>query len=231
VRQQTIRVGDGWARIVPWRGGGGAAHLVVSPDATVSEGTVSRCVERARASGYGSVLTSAVSPRESEVFLGAGFAVRERLHLLALDLDQAPTDAGHSLQKAARRDRAGVLALDDLSFDAFWRLGPAGLRDALHATPVSRFRVGRDDHMVAAYAITGVAGRCGYLQRVAVHPTVRGRGWGRSLVADALVWLWRNGVGRAYVNTQLANARAVALYQSFGFEILPAGLCVLGREL
>jgi hypothetical protein len=34
-----------------------------------------------------------------------------------------------------------------------------------------------------------------------------------------------------YVNTQLANDRALALYRSFGFDTIPAGLCVLGRTL
>ena len=64
-------------------------------------------------------------------------------------------------------------ALDDVSFDGFWRLGPVGLKDAIEATPSSRFRVGRDADRIIAYAITGIAGRYGYLQRVAVHPTVR----------------------------------------------------------
>ena len=87
------------------------------------------------------------------------------------------------------------------------------------------------DGRVVAYAITGLAGRHGYLQRIAVHPDARGRGWGHALVADALCWLWKHGVDRVYVNTQLQNERAIALYESFGFVTLPGGLNVLGRDL
>jgi ribosomal protein S18 acetylase RimI-like enzyme len=241
VRQQTLRFGESWARIAPWRGGGGAAHLVVGPDAGVSSSVVLSCVERARASGYQSVLTSAVSPAESDAFVAAGFSVQERLHLLAVDLDAEPAAPQRALERSTRRDRTGVLELDSASFDSFWQLGPVGLRDALSATPTTRFRVGHQkltdedrshpDNQVVAYGITGLAGSHGYLQRVAVHPDARRDGWGRTLVADALGWLWRNGARRAYVNTQLENQRALALYESFGFAILPAGLCVLGREL
>jgi ribosomal protein S18 acetylase RimI-like enzyme len=231
VRQQTLRFGDSWARIGPWRGGGGAAHIVVGPDAGASSTVVRDCVERARRSGYESALTSAVGPAESDAFLDAGFAVRERLHLLEIELRDEVPAPGRTLDRATRRDRPGVLALDDLAFEPFWQLGTVGLRDALSATPVSRFRVGRDGERVSAYAITGLAANSGYLQRVAVHPDARRSGWGSALVADALGWLWRNGADRAYVNTQLANRAAVELYESFGFTRLPTGLCVLGRTL
>jgi ribosomal protein S18 acetylase RimI-like enzyme len=192
---------------------------------------VEQCVDHARASGYGSVLTNAVGPTESDVFVDAGFSVRERLHLLELELRAEPPPPARSLERASRRDRSGVLAVDDAAFDDFWKLGPIGLRDALTATPVSRYRLGRDVSRVIAYAITGFAGTQGYLQRVAVHPEARRRGWGHAVVADGLAWLWQRGAHRVSVNTQLSNVRAMALYESFGFERLPTGLCVLGRIL
>ena len=82
-----------------------------------------------------------------------------------------------------------------------------------------------------AYAVTGRAGRHGYLQRIAVHPEARRQGYGRAVVLDGLRWLRRHGATQALVNTQRDNSPALALYQSCGFRELPAGLCVMGRSL
>ena len=54
---------------------------------------------------------------------------------------------------------------------------------------------------------------------------------GRALLTDGLRWLRAHGARRAYVNTQEDNDRALALYVGSGFEQLPVGLNVLGREL
>jgi ribosomal protein S18 acetylase RimI-like enzyme len=232
VRQQTLRLGDAWARIGPWRGGGDAAQVVIAgePD-DVSPDLVERCCDHARRRGFGRVVTNAVTPDESEGFLAAGFSVRERLHLLRLDLVAEPDPPAHALTRAGRRDRDDVLTLDRRAFEPFWQLGPVGLRDAITATPVARFRVGRDAGRVAAYGVTGRAGSQGYLQRVAVDPDARGRGWGRAVVADALRWLWDEGATTAHVNTQVGNDAALTLYESYGFVRRPGGLCVLGRTL
>jgi ribosomal protein S18 acetylase RimI-like enzyme len=233
VRQQTLRFGDAWARLGPWRGGGHIAHLVVAPDAPLSGAAVLDCVARARAAGYDEVLTSAIGPAEGEPFVEARFTVRERLHLLSHEMDSEPGPSAPPVTRATRRDRPAVLALDDLAFAPFWRLGALGLRDALDATPVRQFRATRSETEPAltGYAITGRAGNQGYLQRIAVHPSMRRLGLGQTLVSDAMHWLWRQGVVRSYVNTQLENEAALALYESFGFRVLPAGLTVMGRSL
>jgi ribosomal protein S18 acetylase RimI-like enzyme len=204
---------------------------VVGPETTATSDAVRGCVEQARRAGYRSVVTNAIGEASSTAFLDAGFAVRERLHLLALDLHRPPAPPDRPLERAGRRARAAAVRVDDDAFDGFWRLGAAGIRDAAIATPVARFRVGRTRRRVVAYAITGSNGDQGYLQRVAVDPSLRRAGWGRALVADGLGWLWRHGCVTAYVNTQFHNDAAVALYESFGFRRLPEGLCVMGREL
>jgi ribosomal protein S18 acetylase RimI-like enzyme len=229
----TLRWRGGWARVAPWRHDAGVAYLTVSADTPPSPSEIERCVAALRTADYHAVVTSALSHAAAGPFVDAGFAVRERLHLLVHDLDDLPHSKSPT-RRARRSDRAAILALDAHAFDGFWRLDDDALTDTVRATPATRFRVttgqtaGRD---VSGYAVTGHAGRRGYLQRVAVHPASRQRGFGRALVVDALRWLRRRASARALVNTQLDNTAALALYESCGFRRLPVGLCVLGRTL
>jgi ribosomal protein S18 acetylase RimI-like enzyme len=233
--ERTRHHSFGWARVGPWRGQGHVAHLVLGEGTAPDRDAVDDCLVRLRRGGYTVVVTSALTAADSLPFVDAGFEVRERLHLLEhlLEVVPAPTSDEPPLRRAWRNDRPGIFTLDGGSFDDFWRLDPEGLRSALTATPAVRFRVGDLDNGrgPAAYAITGRAGRRGYLQRLAVHPGARRRGWGRALVFDALRWLRRFDTRRALVNTQWDNEVALALYQSCGFRRLPVGLSVLGRTL
>ena len=219
----------------PWREHRDVAHLVLATENVSSAAAVDECVARLRRDGYTSVVTSPLTPSAAVPFLAAGFAPRERLHLLAHPLDDVavfdPERA--AVRRAWRGDRPAVLEVDARAFSPSWQLGAAGLREALRATPSVRFRVGhhqRDPHPVA-YAVTGRAGQQGYLQRLAVHPSARGRGFGRSLIEDGLRWARRGGARRCLVNTQEDNHGALALYEGCGFERLPSGLAVLGADL
>jgi ribosomal protein S18 acetylase RimI-like enzyme len=228
-REQTLRWRGGWIRVRPWRGDDAVAYLAVGADRPPPPDVVDRCLDTLREQGRSRVVTSALTPADALPFVDAGFTVRERLHLLAHDMQgvAAPT---RSTRRARPGDHAAVLALDNLAFDEFWRLDDAGLDDAIRATPVARFRVAGDEG-ISAYAISGRSGSQGYLQRLAVAPSSRREGWGRVVVGDGLRWLARHGVRRTLVNTQLANDSALALYEACGFRRLAVGLCVLGRSL
>jgi ribosomal protein S18 acetylase RimI-like enzyme len=64
-----------------------------------------------------------------------------------------------------------------------------------------------------------------------VRPVDEGRGIGSALVVDGLRWLRRRRASRALVNTQEANARALALYEHLGFRRQRDGLAVLRLDL
>jgi len=232
----TCRVGHGRARLSPSAADPEIARLVVSPDAPLDEAGVTTCVERARALGFRGIVTNALSDTEVAPFLRCDFAVHERLHLLAADLSTASRSTvrprpGLHVTRVRRREQITVLQLDASSFSGSWRLGRNGLADALRATPGRQFRAARDHtDAITGYAITGIAGRLGYLQRIAVDPAHRREGVARALVLDAFTYLWSHGASRAYVNTQLDNAGALALYHSCGFELLTSGLAVLERS-
>jgi len=187
-----------------------------------------------RERGYRQAVTAALAASEANAFLAAGFTVRERLHLLAHDLVSLddPHDAAPSTVRRARRsDRSAALAVDARSFDPFWRLDPAGLDEAVDATPSSRFRVVDGPNDVVGYAVSGRAGARGFLQRLAVDPAVRRQGYGSALVLDGLRWMKRRGAVRAMVNTQERNADALRLYERLGFHLQPGGLAVLHTVL
>jgi len=230
-RGKVLRWHGERARLGTWRGRDGTAYLTPFPDtAALSTEFVERSLEMLRKRGFQSVVTGALTPGESLGFIDAGFRLHEELHLLEHDLGDLPSPTAPT-RRAGRADRPQVLAIDNRCFDGFWALDDAGLEEAIHATPWSRFRVVEIDGAVAGYAVSGRAGTRGYLQRLGVDPTARGRGAGRNLVADALTWMAGRGVTRALVNTHTGNEAALSLYTSCGFRPLPTPLRILARAV
>jgi len=229
----VVEFGAERARVLPWRGSARTAYLAPIPDAPPpSRAFIERCVERLAAQGYRGVVTPALAPAEQRPFLLAGFQAHERLHLLAHDLLELPPLRRGATRRAHRGDKGQVLAVDDAAFTSFWRLDRTGLREALGAVPLTRFRVSlAERRVIAGYAIAGTAARQGYLQRLAVDPAHQREGRGMALVADALRWVRRHGAARAVVNTQLGNEAALSLYTRAGFREQPGGLAVLRRAL
>lgn len=229
----------GWerARTGPWRGNGKVGYLAPLPPAgPPSVDFLHRCIASLTARGFTEVVTSALAPGEQTAFRALGFEEYERLHLLSHDLLDVPRpskEARRLLRRGRGADWPAVLAVDASAFSSFWRLDMGGLREAIDATPVTRLRVGarRDGAELLAYAITGLSGNQGYLQRLAVDPRHRRTGLGRALGLDGLRWLQRKGASGAVVNTQIGNDAALALYLSLGFRQERAQLAVLHRRL
>ena len=201
--------------------------------APLSAAFVRRCVEHARTLGGTEIVTPAVTAHEAAGLRDAGFLERAALHLLVHDLNPVPeernVDATTKCRRAAPGNRDAILQVDEAAFGPDWCLDDGGLREAVTATPRVRVQVAGDRQLgsVVGFAVTGRAGRRGYLQRLAVDPTVHGHGVGRALVVDALRWSKRWRVSRVVVNTQIGNHVAYGLYRKLGFVDAAIGLYVL----
>lgn len=230
----VIRRGREKARANPWRGDPSTAVITTLPEAPLlSVEFVRHCLEMLAEQGFRRVRTAALSPLEQAGFLVAGFEVEQELTLLGLDLGPAlDVPPGVRLVAVPRRRRREILEVDGAAFSEFWRFDDLALDDALRATPEVRFRAAWPRFSpIEGYAICGRAARRGYVQRLAVHPAAQGRGTGRRLLLDGLVWLAARGATRAFVNTQTTNDSALALYSAIGFREEPTGLSVLSAGL
>lgn len=227
----------------PWREGDRRAYLAPLPGgAPPRPASVRRAVDDLLRQGFAWIVTSALTPREQDPFLTAGFRIEQRLHLLRHDLSELPraaaggTGEAHPvgrdaeplrLRRGRRGDRSSTIRVDNSAFPPFWRIDGPGLLDALTATPSSRFRVASDGRLLG-YAVSGRSGSSGYLQRLAVDPDEQRRGVGTALVTDCLWWMRRRRAESVTVNTQEGNVAALHLYDRLGFHHEGPGLAVLG---
>lgn len=154
----------------------------------------------------------------------AGYQPFLELHLYRRSLIgyiPEPKQRIHEIQP----DFESLHAIDHPSFDPLWRMEPTGLHESYAAT--ARATVLTTETAMAGYAIVGVAGVTGYLQRIAVHPDHRRQGHGRDLLRGALAWAAANGAASMLLNTQPENETSAILYRSEEFARVPGNLRVL----
>lgn len=176
----------------------------------------------------GPIVTSALGPREQVPFLEAGFVPRESLYLLRHNLEGIRADQGRAKVRNARRtDLDSVLKIDRQGFDDFWAFDRDAISHARKATPSHRYVVATIDRTVHGYAITGQAGKSGYLQRLGVAEQSRQQGIGGQLITDSLRWAQRAGAHEVLVNTQEINETARRIYERHGFTLDTERLTVL----
>jgi ribosomal protein S18 acetylase RimI-like enzyme len=199
------------------------------------------------------VLTPALTFADAQPYLQAGFQRRAELTLLTKSLSAPAALAwlhrrrnqhvsssqilyqvnrdGLRVTEGRQSDVATVVAIDQASFATTWAMDRHDVEMTLTATPKTQIHLIQDHDRVLGFSITGRAGRRGYLQRLAVHPSAQGRGLGRMLVEASSRWSSHFGVRRLVVNTETTNHAAFRLYQSSGFRPSPLGLILLERQL
>lgn len=224
------------AKATPCPGEPGRAQVVVLDGAAVPGVAHYRAwaVELADR-GFTSIRTGALAPRHATQAEMAGLHCAQELVLLRLDAPLPSLDRrnapGTRLHRLADDGYRHAAAIDEQGFGERWHLDAQMLADIRSATPRARTRLATTGGAVSGFLISGRSGRIGYLQRLAVDPTVRRRGVATALIGDAFGWMRRIGVRQVYVNTHTDNDGALALYRHLGFRDVPERLRVYEGDI
>lgn len=122
---------------------------------------------------------------------------------------------GVRLRNMIETDLPNVTAVDGSSFDPLWHNSQDTLRRAFSQSLFAT--VAESAGGIVGYQITTGMGTRAHLARLAVHPSVQGRGVGKALLGNLFERLIQNGYLKLSVNTQSDNQTSLKLYQRMGF--------------
>lgn len=216
-----------------WRVPGTRAYLVAGPwrnrpeiaEVYESQGDRQRqALWDALLSGQGEVPLAAVLIEPAEYRSAARFyrqvgvtQLEEVLVLRTSALPGPPVTLTLEFAPARRRAVDELLAVDHDAFPWLWRNSREEFAEYLE-TPSVRLWVGRADGEIVGYV--GCTELCGWghIDRLAVRPSLQGRGYGTQLLSWAMHRLWERGAEYVQLSTQGTNRRSQRLYDRFGFR-------------
>jgi ribosomal-protein-alanine N-acetyltransferase len=123
--------------------------------------------------------------------------------------------ASVSIQPMRRQDVEAVREIDRLSFPSAWS-AESYLRDLRNRN--SHYVVARLDGDIIGYAGMWLIADEAHISTLAVHPTYRGRGLGRRMLAHLLEVAQERGASEITLEAREANLVARRLYEKFGFQ-------------
>jgi ribosomal-protein-alanine N-acetyltransferase len=118
-----------------------------------------------------------------------------------------PTDSG---------DIARIAEVDQTAFTPPWQMSHEDLRQGRRIAASCSVVTFDDD--IVGYQLSTRYHHTGHLARLAVSPSMQGKGVGGVLLVDMIRSFLRRHIRTVTVNTQASNRRSQQLYERFGFE-------------
>jgi putative acetyltransferase len=152
-----------------------------------------------------------------KVLEASGFENRQSIVMLEWQYQPWPVyeAQGIKIRTMVEADIPQVTVVDGASFDPLWHNSQETLRRALAQS--LNATVAEDGHGVVGYQLTTGSGARAHLARLAVHPSMQGRGVAQALLGNLFSRLTMDGFQKLSVNTQSDNITSQHLYQKMGF--------------
>lgn len=114
----------------------------------------------------------------------------------------------------SREDLAAVVRLEEMCFSIPW--SNTAIEEAF-ANELYRFVAVEEKGVIVGYANFRIVADEGEIERVAVHPDSRRRGYGRKLMEAMVEYSRKKWVRDMTLDVRVNNEKAINLYESCGF--------------
>lgn len=173
------------------------------------------------AAGGATVAAIAMQPWFQRVLAASGFENRQQIVMLewqgsASQAWAAREAPGIQIRAMKPSDLMAVTKTDHASFDPLWHNSADTIERAYSQALYATVAEGRDG--IIGYQLTTGHQQRAHLARLAVHPSLQGRGMGQALLRDLYSRLTQTGIIRLSVNTQSDNSVSLNLYKKMGFN-------------
>ena len=171
--------------------------------------------------GGATVAAIAMQPWFSQVLAAGGFENRQQIVMLewqgfASQPWAAREADGIQIRMMKQSDLAAVTKTDHASFDPLWHNSYDTIERAYAQSVYAT--VAENKEGIIGYQLTTGHQQRAHLARLAVHPSLQGRGVGQALLSDLHWRLTQTGIVRLSVNTQSDNSASLSLYKKMGFN-------------
>jgi ribosomal-protein-alanine N-acetyltransferase len=120
------------------------------------------------------------------------------------------------IQPAYSEHLQQIVALDQAAFAPPWQMTATDLYQARRHS--AHYSIAMVNKRIAGFQISTRHQGAGHLARLAVHPSMQGKGIGAALVYDMIQKLEKRGADAITVNTQSSNLHSQGLYERYGFR-------------
>jgi [ribosomal protein S18]-alanine N-acetyltransferase len=123
------------------------------------------------------------------------------------------------LRRAGPADLDAIAALEAACFGAADGVFSQRQLRALLANPNAHWLISPDGRAVACWLrVNNGRARWARLYSLAVHPALRGQGWGKRLLDAGFLWMRREGLTTCRAEVKADNHAARRLYAGLGFR-------------